>query len=54
MSRGITLPGSAKNSGQLKECAKCGPNKEPGGGVQMTRTTWYCANCWLNRLRYKK
>lgn len=42
----IVLPGSAQSSYALRTCDKCGGDKKPEGGMQMSLHRWICAGCW--------
>lgn len=42
----ITLPGSAKGELPMRPCSKCGHDKPPEGGIQMSPARWVCAGCW--------
>ncbi len=46
----IVLPGSSENTRPLKECSRCGAEKEPSGGVELSKGTWVCAPCWVRRV----
>ena len=47
--RSIILPGSLKTSEALRECSKCGDQRAPEGGVDLSPTRWVCARCWARR-----
>jgi hypothetical protein len=47
----ISLPNSAKNSSQYKLCHKCEEKKPPEGGVQTSPRRWYCAICWVDKMK---
>lgn len=50
----VLLPGTRKNTEPLRGCSKCGQQKEPAGGVQMSATKWRCAACWRGFMSNRK
>lgn len=53
----VMLPNTIarERSGQLfKPCGKCGVDKPPEGGIQMSQTRWLCAVCWTARAVRRK
>lgn len=44
--KSIMLPKSHVNLHPLRKCDKCNEQRAPEGGIQMSPTRWYCADCW--------
>lgn len=42
----VALPGSLKNDQRFKLCTKCGKDKDPAGGIEMSPGKWRCVTCW--------
>lgn len=34
----------------FKLCTKCGNSRPPEGGIELSRTRWVCAKCWIRRV----
>ena len=45
----LRLNGSTQPVHPLRTCAKCGEQRVPEGGIQMTPEKWICAICWTKR-----
>jgi hypothetical protein len=50
----ISLPNSLKNSSQYKLCHKCEAKKPPEGGVETSPQRWFCAVCWVDKMKAYK
>lgn len=48
----IALPGSLKTAQPLRLCqGRCGRERVPEGGAQVSPKKWVCAGCWRNYMR---
>lgn len=47
----MQLAGSLTHSHRLRECAKCGHQKDPSGGIETRPGRWLCAGCWVGRVQ---
>jgi hypothetical protein len=50
----VSLKGSRINGQKFKLCNKCEEKKPPEGGVQTGPQRWYCAVCWVAKMKGKK
>ena len=50
----VQLAGSLKSTHKLRECSKCGHQREPSGGIEMGPGRWICAPCWTRRAQKKR
>ena len=50
----VSLRGSAVNGQPFKLCHKCEEKKPPEGGVQASPQRWYCAVCWVDKMKAKR
>ena len=42
----VALPGSLSHAHKARVCSKCGAEKDPAGGIQMSPQKWICNACW--------
>jgi hypothetical protein len=50
----ISLRGSHINGQPFKLCHRCEERRAPEGGVQASPHRWYCAVCWVDKMKAKK
>lgn len=50
----MQLAGSLTHGHRLRECAQCGHQREPSGGIELRPGRWICANCWTLRQQKKR
>ena len=47
----MQLAGSLAHSHKLRECDKCGHQKDASGGIETRPGRWLCASCWVGRVQ---
>lgn len=50
----VSLTGSRVNGHPFKLCHRCEEKKPPEGGVQTSPQRWYCAVCWVDKMKGKR
>ncbi len=50
----LSLAGSRVNGQPFKLCHRCEEKKPPEGGVQTSPQRWYCAVCWVDKMKGKR
>tara|TARA_R110000868_G_scaffold18843_1_gene82119 strand:- start:1438 stop:1611 length:174 start_codon:yes stop_codon:yes gene_type:complete len=50
----VSLKGSSVNGQPFKLCHRCETKKAPEGGVQTSAQRWYCAPCWVDKMKGRK